>query len=127
MDSSAPRPVVAIIASIVWGSLLFPGLLGAALSPMFFDAPGSMNNPGAWINLQIVVLFPILCILSIAGSWLVWLLMKRSGAARTTLGVAIAALPVLPIAYFVVAMVVETVGVLVSGQPLGLHSTIIQR
>ena len=36
------------------------------------------------------------------------------------------ALPLLPIAYFVAAMAIETAGVIFSGQPLGLHSTIIK-
>lgn len=87
-----------ILVTIIWGVLLLPGLLGAALSVMFFDAPGSMNNPAAWLN-----------------------------AGITTSGphIVVACLPLLPVAYFGVVLVAETAGVLFSGQPLGLHSTII--
>jgi hypothetical protein len=121
------RPTLAVVATAVWGVLAIPGLLGAALSPMFFDAPGSMNNPVAWINAAIVVSFPLLCLISIAGSWVVWALRKRSATKSTAVAqVVVACVPLLPVAYVFVALVVETAGVLLSGQPLGLHSTIIQ-
>jgi hypothetical protein len=126
-DGSQPRPTLAIIATALWGVLLLPGLMGAALSPMFFDAPGSMANPAAWANALIVVSFPALCIVSIAGTWIAWLWRKRgprrlSGAAQLV----VAGLPLIPVTYFVGAIVVQTAGVLLSGQPLGLHSTIIR-
>lgn len=120
------RPTFVIIVTLVWGVLLLPGLLGAALSPMFFDAPGSMNNPAAWINALIVVSFPCLCILAIAGSWLVWSLQKRSATRPSSLAIAAAALPLIPVAYVTVVLIAGTIGVLFSGQPLGLHSTIIR-
>jgi hypothetical protein len=121
------RPTLVVVVSLVWGILLLPGLLGAALSPMFFDAPGSMNNAAAWINALIVVSFPVLCVLSIAGSWIVWAWKKRS-ATRVSSGaqIAVACLPLLPVLYVAGVLVVGTVGVLFSGQPLGLHSTIIK-
>lgn len=121
------RPTVAIVASCVWGLLLIPGLLAAALSLMFFDAPGSMNNPAAWINAGIIVSFPLLCFVAIAGSWVVWAALRNRAASRgaTMVQFAVAAVPLLPIAYVVVAMLVETIGVMASGQPMGLHSTII--
>lgn len=126
-DNPVPAPTLAIVVTAVWGALLLPGLLGAALSPMFFDAPGSMNNPAAWFNALIVVAFPFLCLLSIAGSWIVWLWRKRRPT-RRWLGIQIVAacLPLVQILYVVGAMVVETAGVVVSGQPLGLHSTVIK-
>ena len=122
------RPALAIVTTVIWGVLLIPGLIGAALSAMFFDAPGSMNNPAAWINALIVVSFPVLCVVSIAGTWIVWAAWRRraptraSGAAQ----IAVACLPLLPVAYFVGVTAVGTVGILLSGQPLGLHSTIIK-
>jgi hypothetical protein len=121
------RPTIAIIASAVWGALLIPGLLGAALSTMFFDAPGSMNNPVAWINAGIVVSFPLLCLVAIAGSWVVWSARRNREASKASAvtSVAVASLPLLPVAYVVVAMAIETIGVIASGQPMGLHSTII--
>ena len=121
------RPTIAIIASGVWGVLLIPGLLGAALSSMFFDAPGSMNNPVAWINAAIIVSFPLLCCVAIAGSWIAWAAWRTREPSRPAalLQVSIAALPLLPVAYVAVAMMIETIGVMASGQPMGLHSTII--
>lgn len=114
-----------IVVTAVWGVLLLPGLLGAVLSPMFFDAPGSMQNPAAWINALIVLSFPSLCLLSIAGSWIVWSVQKHRPARTSRFAIAVAALPVIPIAYVAVALFAGTIGLLFSGQPLGLHSTII--
>ena len=37
--NEAPRPSLPIAATIVWGVLLLPGLLGAALSAMFSMRP----------------------------------------------------------------------------------------
>jgi len=123
------RPTLAVIVTVVWGVLALPGLLAAALAPMFFDAPGSMNNPVAWINALIVVSFPVLCFLSIGATWLFWLARKGRPASRaaSSAQVVLACLPLLPIGYVVVAMAVETAGALLSGQPMGLHSTIIKQ
>jgi hypothetical protein len=127
MDDAQPlRPTIAVIVSLVWGVLLLPGLLGAALSVMFFDAPGSINNPAAWMNALIVTSFPILCILSIAGTWIVFSWRKQHRAQGAGAQIAIACLPLLPIAYIAAAMAIQTIGVLTSGQPLGLHTTIIK-
>ena len=127
MEEPAPRPTLPIVATVVWGLLLFPGLLGAALSVMFFDAPGSMSNPAAWTNALIVVSFPVLCLVSMAGSWIVWSVHRgRPRRHPAYAALAFALLPTLPIAYVAAAMTIQTVGVLTSGQPLGLHSTIIK-
>ncbi|MGA8533764.1 MAG: hypothetical protein WB615_06630 [Candidatus Tumulicola sp.] len=121
------RPTIAIVVSIVWGVLLIPGLVGAALSSMFFDAPGSMNNPAAWINAGIVVSFLLLCFVAIAGSWVAWAVRRNRAASKASAvaQIAVASLPLLPIAYVAVAMAIEMIGVLASGQPMGLHSTVI--
>ena len=121
------RPTLAIVATAIWGVLLIPGLLGALMSAMFFDAPGSMNNPVAWINAGIVVSFPLLCLLSIAGSWLVWALRKRHETRGAAIAqVVVACVPLLPVACVVVALVVGIASALLSGQPMGLHSTVIK-
>lgn len=126
-ESPAPRPTLPLVATIVWGFLLLPGLVGAALSVMFFDAPGSINNPAAWTNALIVASFPVLCLVAIAGSWMVWSMHRgRPRPHFPYAALVFALLPALPIAYVVAAMAIETVGVLFSGQPLGLHSTIIK-
>ncbi len=107
--------------------LLIPGLLGAALAPMFFDAPGAMNNPVAWINAGIIVSFPFLCCAAIAGSWIVWAARRNREPSKTSTAatIAVAALPLLPIGYVAIALAIETIGVMANGQPMGLHSTII--
>jgi hypothetical protein len=121
------RPTFVILITVIWGVLLLPGLLGAALSPMFFDAPGSLNNSAAWINALIVVSFPCLCLVSILGCWVVWFRQRgRLSRSPSRALMATALLPLLPVAYVVVVLVAGTIGVLFSGQPLGLHSTIIQ-
>jgi hypothetical protein len=125
-DPPPPRPILAIVVTAVWGVLLVPGLLGAALSPMFFDAPGSMENPAAIFNALVVVSFPVLCIVSIVAVWALWLLHRRAQRRVPYAQIAAACLPMLPVAYVVVAIIVETAGVVLSGQPLGLHSTIIK-
>ena len=123
------RPTLAVIVTVVWGVLALPGLVAAALAPMFFDAPGSMNNPAAWMNALIVVSFPILCLVSIGATWLFWFARKGRPPSRaaSSAQVVLAALPLLPIAYIAVAIVIETAGVFLSGQPMGLHSTIIKQ
>ncbi|HEX3457042.1 MAG TPA: hypothetical protein VHR97_03725 [Candidatus Baltobacteraceae bacterium] len=123
------RPTLAIIVTVVWGVFALPRLLAAALAPMFFDAPGSMNNPLAWINALIVVSFPVLCLLSIGATWLFWFARKGRAPSRaaSSAQIALACLPLLPIGYVAIAMVLETAGVLLSGQPMGLHSTIIKQ
>jgi hypothetical protein len=94
---------------------------------MFFDAPGSMNNPAAYVNAAIVISFPVLCMLSIAATWVVWSLRKRdSTRSLAFLQIAAAALPLIPVAYVAAALAFETISVLFSGQPHGLHSTIIR-
>ncbi|HZY98808.1 MAG TPA: hypothetical protein VFE36_04475 [Candidatus Baltobacteraceae bacterium] len=121
---SEPKPSVAIVATIVWGLLLLPGLFAAAFSVMFFDAPGSMSNPGAWLSAGIVASFPVLCVVSIAGSWIVWMWRKRGpSSASNRTEIVVACLPLLPIAVVVILWVVAMIGVIASGQPLGLHST----
>jgi hypothetical protein len=122
-----PKSTLAVVASVVWGVMLLPGLLGAALSPMMFDAPGSTSNPAAYVNVAIVLSFPLLCLVSIAGSWIVWQMRKG----RPTRGLARAqavvfCLPLVPVAIVVATMAIDTIGVLASGQPMGLHSTIIR-
>lgn len=122
----SPGAIVPVLASAIWGVLLFPGLLGALLSPMMFDAPGSANNPVAWMNALIIVSFPCLCILSIVIVWIVYARHKRRPTRGTMAGQLIAAgLPLLPILYVAIVMVVGMAGLLLSGQTPGLHSTVI--
>ncbi|HEY5425282.1 MAG TPA: hypothetical protein VIJ77_01930 [Candidatus Tumulicola sp.] len=120
------RPTLPIVVSIVWGALLIPGLLGAALSVMFFDAPGSIENPMAWANALIVVSFLCLCIVAIASSWIVWAWKKRAPSRFwKASAIALAGLPLLPVVYVAIALSAEVFGAFASGQSWGVHSTVI--
>lgn len=105
---NARRPVLAIITTVVWGVLLVPGAAGALLSPMMFDAPGSMNDPQVIAAFVSVVSFPILCVVSIAASWIAWRVFRTSssGASRAV-PIALASLPLVPVVYFVGRIVAE--------------------
>jgi hypothetical protein len=121
-----PGPAIPIIATVFWGIGLLPGLIGALLSPMMFDAPGSMNNPVAWIDAGIVVSFPLLCIVSIASVWILYARHKRRPTKATSTGQLVAAgLPFLPILYFVVVMLAGMIWLVLTGQTGGLHETVI--
>lgn len=72
------EPGIPIAASIAWGVLVWPGLLVALFTPMMFDAPGSTKNPGAWLMVAIVLSFPFLCFLSIAGTWITWAVARKT-------------------------------------------------
>ena len=116
-------PLIPILTSAIWGVLLLPGLVGALLSPMMFDAPGSMENPAAWINALSIVSFPCLCIVSIATVWIVYGRHKHHPTRGTMAGQLVAAgLPLLPILYFVIVLIVGMMWLALSGQTPGLHS-----
>ena len=126
MAEHTAKPTVAILVTVIWGLLLIPGLLGALLSPMMFDAPGSINNPAAWANMLIIVSFPCLCILSIIASWIVWHRQQRRVTRASSVAQIIAAvLPLIPVAYVVGALVIGTAEVFARHEQPGLHSTII--
>ena len=126
MADHRPQPTLPIIVTVIWGLLLLPGLLGALLSPMMFDAPGSMQNPAAYINALIIVSFPCLCIVSIIAIWVLWLSYKRRPTRfRSNAQIVAALLPLIPVAFVVTALLIEEGRVIASHQPLGLHSTII--
>jgi len=83
MAVTAPKnaePGIPIAATIAWGVLVWPGLLMALFTPMMFDAPGSESNPQAWLMAGVVVSFPLLCGLSIAGSWIAWRITRRAAS-----------------------------------------------
>ena len=59
--------------------------------------------------------------------WGVLALPGPTTRASSSAQIALASLPVLPVAYVLIALVVETAGVFLSGQPMGLHSTVIHQ
>jgi hypothetical protein len=100
-NNPAPRPVLAILATAVWGLLSVPGLLIAvAGAPMAFDAPGSAANPLVWVIVLGFLSFPVACVVSIVASWLTWRLPRVRLAA--------ACIPLLPILTIVAAMALSS-------------------
>jgi hypothetical protein len=102
------RPVLAIIVTVVWGLAFIPGCMGAMMSPMIFDAGESvMHNPWALWLFGMALAFPVLCLLSIASSWIWWAVMRRRSMSRALriAQVALACLPLIPIAFLIFRMV----------------------
>jgi peptidoglycan/LPS O-acetylase OafA/YrhL len=101
VNDRAPRPILAIVATVVWGILTVPGfLIAAAGAPMAFDAPGSNANPLVWLIVFAFLAFPVACVASIAASWITWRMPK--------VRVAMACIPLLPIATIVAAMALSS-------------------
>ncbi|HLY02776.1 MAG TPA: hypothetical protein VKR56_09835 [Candidatus Cybelea sp.] len=91
------RPILAIIVTAVWGVLAVPGFLIALVgAPMAFDAPGSAANPLVWIIVFGFLSFPVACVISIVASWIT----RKMPKVR----LAMAGIPILPIAVIVAAM-----------------------
>lgn len=123
MDAKPPSPALPLVVTIAWGTLLVPGLLSLLFTPMMFDAPGSMGNPTTYLIILLVASFPLLCAVSIAGSWIIWNRQKRSPQRASLVGpIVLACLPLLPAAI----VIVQTIPAIVT-QPWGLHTTIIRR
>ncbi|MGC9993255.1 MAG: hypothetical protein ABSD52_12780 [Candidatus Cybelea sp.] len=100
-NNRAPRPVLAIVVTTVWGLLSVPGLLIAvAGAPMAFDAPGSAANPLVWVIVLGFLSFPVACVVSIVASWLTWKMPK--------VRVAMASIPLLPMLTIVSAMALSS-------------------
>jgi hypothetical protein len=122
MDAKPPTPALPLVVTIAWGTLLVPGLFSLLFAPMMFDAPGSMGNPTTYLIILLVASFPLLCAVSIAGSWILWNRQRRSmERASLVAPVVVACLPLLPAA-IVIVQAFSTLGT----QPWGLHTTIIR-
>ena len=72
------RPIWLIVSIVLWGLaglvLLFPMVY---LSIFLFDAPGTSNNPLVWVLFFCMVSFPVLCILSSLGTFILQFKFKR--------------------------------------------------
>ncbi|HVA33952.1 MAG TPA: hypothetical protein VNG31_07365 [Candidatus Baltobacteraceae bacterium] len=88
------KPILPIVVSVVWGLLLAPGAFGALMSPMIFDSGESAR---AWTIFTLIVSFPILCVISIVASWLLWPLARSSAMPMRYVSIAVACLPLVPI------------------------------
>lgn len=70
------RPTAAIVSTVVWGLGLFFSLMPLFMSVMMFDAPGSEENPWAWVIIGGFISLPVLTSASIATSWLTWFITR---------------------------------------------------
>jgi len=113
------RPLLPIVATIVWGLLFVPGALSLLFAVgMGFDAPGAATNPGTYITIAVAASFPILCLLSIAGSWIVWGWGRGVHSTRVAqVSVLTACLPLIPVLFFVLNSVTSF------SSPHGIHVT----
>jgi hypothetical protein len=122
-NGSAHRPILAILVTVVWGLLTVPGLVIALFgAPMAFDAPGSAANPLVWAIVFGVISFPVLCIVSIAGSWIAWKMSGPSASSRAASGVrfVMACLPLIPVIVVVTSMALSA-AVTTGGNAMEMH------
>ncbi len=112
MESSprrTPSLVYPVVVTLVWVPASVVGAFFAMMSVMFFDAPGSTENPWTWTFAGGIAAFPALCVASVLAVWPAWLVARRwapeRASARAWLWGSIAALPLL-------AMLVGMVGFL---------------
>lgn len=71
------RLIVTTLLFAIGGVL---GIFPALFSPMMFDAPGSTQNPFTVALFLSVISFPVVCLLSIVVSWVLYALDRRRAA-----------------------------------------------
>ncbi len=70
-----------IVTTIVFGLAGVVGIFPALTSFFLFDAPGSTENPGTIALFVSALSFPLVCVVSVAASWILYW-MERFTAAR---------------------------------------------
>ena len=61
-----------IATNVVLLIILIPSILGALMSPMMFDAPGSEKSKKTWTLVCCLVILPLLIIIAQIISWIVY-------------------------------------------------------
>jgi hypothetical protein len=59
-----------IIINVVFLLILIPSVMGAIMSPMMFDAPGSDKSQKTWILFSCMIALPVLIIIAQIFSWI---------------------------------------------------------
>lgn len=91
-----------LLTSVLFGLLMIPGVGAVMISPMVFESPDANRNPTLVAFTVALVSYPVLALLSIAGSWISFAL-KRYRAAM-----AVSLLPMLSIlAAFICFLLLE--------------------
>lgn len=112
--------LLAILTTVIWGLGFGPGLIAGVMQ---LAAPGA-SNPDAWAPVGLALSFPLLCIVAIAGTWICWIVRRKSETKAVVLAqLGLAALPAVPIAIGIIVIVVGLAGMAASGKPLGLQET----
>ena len=79
---AAPRPAAKPIPWMLLGMIAATGVcvvaagfgvVGAIMSPMVFDAKGSVLNPIAWLAFLLVISFWAICLIGPFVSWVFWM------------------------------------------------------
>lgn len=100
-----PKPIIPVIASLVWLVGMIPALATIMMSVFFFDAPGSEDNGYLIALLAGVTSYPFLAAASVVGSWTLWILSPDSVGLKW----AFAILPVFALITCAVAIALLTV------------------
>lgn len=64
--------VFLFVATVIWIAGAVIGLLPALMTPMMFDAPGSLENPVTVTLALSIATFPVVCAVAVLLSWLVF-------------------------------------------------------
>jgi hypothetical protein len=103
-------PFAALLGTLAWGLAGSASLFVGMMSVMLFDAPGAENDPKIWAFVLSIWSFPVLCVLSIVGSWVTWFLTRRWNAERAPRGrllqLLVAGVPLLSVAAFAVTFAI---------------------
>ncbi len=100
---------------------MWPGIVMTLFTPTLFDAPGYASNLRAWLMAGVVLSFPLLCVASIAGSWIAWSLTRGAPSRMGTIVQAVfACLPSLHVLLLMGGLLFWTFG---TPTTLQLHET----
>jgi hypothetical protein len=73
------------LTSLIFGLLLIPGLDAMRISSLAFYTPHSETNPGLIAFAVALISYPVLAIVSIPGSWVLYVLKRYSAAILVSL------------------------------------------
>ncbi|MBQ0735659.1 hypothetical protein [Aquimarina celericrescens] len=92
-----------IVASIIFGILIFPSLPMVMMSAMMFDSPGSQDSLPTIILVISMVAYPVVTCISIIAAWILFVKKKNY------LAIILVSLPILNILIGIAAIIYITV------------------
>ena len=66
------------LSNFVWIMAFLVSIPFLIWTPMIFDAPGSEKAIPTWMLFCSLISFPISCLVSVIGSWVVWIFKKKA-------------------------------------------------